>query len=93
MDLTYFCSTKVDSITKGTEEISYGYDGSLVTAEILSGTLNQSLTYGYNNDFNLTSFTYGGGTVSYSYDNDGLSDWGWELSPLAEMEETVCQSR
>jgi len=38
----------------------------------LTGTLNQFLTYGYNSDFNLTSFTYGGGSVSYSYDNDGL---------------------
>ena len=72
IDLSYLCSTKVESITNGTDMITYGYDGSLVTSETLSGTLNQILSYGYNNDFNLTSLTYGGGTVNYIYDNDGL---------------------
>jgi YD repeat-containing protein len=72
IDLTYLCSTKIDAITKGTESIAYGYDGKLVTSEALSGTLSQTLSYGYNNDFNLTSFTYSGGTESYTYDNDGL---------------------
>jgi RHS repeat-associated protein len=72
IDLTYLCSTKIDSITKGTESITYGYDGKLVTSEALSGTLSQALSYGYNNDFNLTRFTYSGGTESYTYDNDGL---------------------
>jgi RHS repeat-associated protein len=38
----------------------------------LSGTLNQSLDYTYNDDFNLTSLTYAGVTESYAYDNDGL---------------------
>jgi len=72
VDFTYLCGSKVDTITKGAEAISYGYDGSLVTAENLSGTLNEFLTYGYNSDFNDTSFTYAGGTVLYTYDNDGL---------------------
>ena len=72
IDLTYLCGTKVDSITKGTEAISYGYDGPLVTSEILSGRLNESLSYSYNNDFNLTNFNFAGGTVVYTYDNDGL---------------------
>ncbi len=72
VDLTYLCSTKVGSITNGTETITYGYDGKLVTSEALSGTLNQSLSYGYNNDFNLQSSTYAGNTHIYTYDNDGL---------------------
>ncbi len=72
IDLTYLCSTKIDSITKGTESITYGYDGKLVTSEALSGTLNQALSYGYNNDFNLQSFTYAGDAHTYAYDNDGL---------------------
>jgi len=72
IDFTYLCGAKVDSISKGTESIAYEYDGSLITCETLSGTLNQSLSYDYNNDFNLTSFTYAGGTASYAYDNDGL---------------------
>jgi RHS repeat-associated protein len=72
IDYTYLCSTKVGSITKGSESIAYDYDGKLVTSETLTGTLNQSLGYTYNDDFNLTSLTYAGGTESYTYDNDGL---------------------
>ena len=72
IDYTYLCSTKVGSITKGSESITYDYDGKLVTSETSSGTLNQSLGYTYNDDFNHTSLTYSGGTESYTYDNDGL---------------------
>jgi RHS repeat-associated protein len=72
INLNYLCGSKVGSITKGTEIISYGYDGSLITSESLGGTLNQVLNYTYNNDFNLSSFTYAGGTTNYTYDNDGL---------------------
>jgi len=72
IDFTYLCGTKIDSITKGAESISYGYDGKLVTSEVLSGTLNQSLDYTYNNDFDVSGFTYAGQTENYSYDNDGL---------------------
>ena len=72
IDFTYLCGTKVGSITKSSESISYGYDGKLVTSETLSGTLNKALGYTYNDDFNLTSLTYAGATESYIYDNDGL---------------------
>jgi len=72
IDLSHICGTKVDSISKGTESITYEYDGPLVTSETLSGTLNQSLSYAYYNDFNLQSFTYAGNTHLYTYDNDGL---------------------
>ena len=72
IDYTYLCSTKVGSITKGSESITYDYDGKLITSEALSGTLNQVLGYTYNDDFNLTSTTYANGTESYTYDNDDL---------------------
>jgi RHS repeat-associated protein len=72
IDYTYLCSTKVGLIAKGSESITYDYDGKLVTSEILSGMLNQTLGYTYNDDFNLTSLTYAGVTESYGYDNDGL---------------------
>ena len=72
IDFTYLCGTKVESITKDAESITYGYDGSLVTSEALTGSLNQILSYTYNNDFDVTGFTYAGGTESYSYDDDGL---------------------
>jgi RHS repeat-associated protein len=72
IDFTYLCGTKVESITKDTESITYDYDGKLVTSETLAGMLNQSIGYTYNNDFDVAGFTYAGGTVDYSYDNDGL---------------------
>ncbi|MGD9044407.1 MAG: Ig-like domain-containing protein [Desulfobacterales bacterium] len=72
IDYTYLCSTKIESITKGAESITYSYDGKLVTIENLGGTLNQSLEYTYNNDFDVSTFTYAGQTENYSYDNDGL---------------------
>ena len=72
IDFTYLCGTKVESITKGTESITYSYDGQLVTSETREGTLNQSLAYTYNNDFDVSGFNYSGSTVNYAYDNDGL---------------------
>ena len=72
IDYTYLCGTTVESITKGTEAITFGYDGKLVTSVDLTGTLNQSLGYTYNNDFNVTGFTYAGDTENYTYDNDGF---------------------
>ncbi|MFV9691496.1 MAG: RHS repeat-associated core domain-containing protein, partial [Desulfobacteria bacterium] len=72
IDLSYLCSTKIDSITNGTDTITYGYDGKLVTSETLTGTLNQSLVYSYNHDFNVQDFGYAGDTYAYTYDNDGL---------------------
>ncbi|CAK8718667.1 hypothetical protein GCAAIG_08125 [Candidatus Electronema halotolerans] len=72
IDYTYLCSSKVGSISKGGESISYSYDGSLLTSESKSGTLNQTLTFSYNNDFNLSAITYAGSTENLSYDDDGL---------------------
>ena len=72
IDFTYLCGTKVESITKGVDTITYGYDGKLITSETLSGTLNQTLGYTYNNDFNISSFSYAGNTHIYTYDDDGL---------------------
>ena len=72
IDYTYLCGTKVESVTKGTEAITIGYDGKLVTSIDLTGTLNQSLGYTYNNDFNVTGFAYAGDAENFTYDNDGL---------------------
>ena len=72
INYTYLCGDKLESMTSGTDSISFEYDGRLLTSEILSGTLNQALVYTYNDDFNLTAFTYAGETTGYSYDKDGL---------------------
>ena len=72
IDYTYLCEDKVETVTNGVDAIAYSYDGKLVTSETLSGTLNQSLDYVYNDDFNRTAFTYAGETTNYSYDDDSL---------------------
>ncbi len=72
IDYTYICGDKVESMANGTDSITYGYDGKLLTAEILNGTLYQSLFYEYNDDFNVTAFTYAGETTGYAYDDDEL---------------------
>jgi RHS repeat-associated protein len=72
IDYRYLCGTKVESVTKSSESIIYGYDGKLITSETLSGALNQSLNYTYNNDFDVSTFSYAGNTIDYAYDNDGL---------------------
>lgn len=74
IDLSYSCGSKVESISKNGETVHWEYNGPFVTSETLSGTLNQSLSYGYENDgdFNLDTFTYAGASDIFAYDGDGL---------------------
>jgi len=72
IDYTYLCADKIESVTNGLDTITYAYDGQLLTSVTLSGTLNQSLDYTYNDDFNRTAFTYAGDTTNYTYDDDDL---------------------
>jgi len=71
-NFAYLCGTKVDTVSKNGEGITYGYDGDLVVSEVLSGTLGQTIGYTYNNDFKVSSSTYAGGTMNYTYDEDNL---------------------
>ena len=68
----YNCSSILGEVSRGTEKVTYGYDGSLMTSDSRTGLLNQVIGYGYNNDFRLTSLNYAGTSQSFSYDNDGL---------------------
>jgi RHS repeat-associated protein len=72
VNYTYLCDTKVGGVAKGTESVTYGYDGPLVTSEILAGTLAQILSYTYDNDFLVDGFNYAGSLTAYGYDDDGL---------------------
>ena len=72
IDYHYICSDIVGSITKGAERIAYTYDGRLPTTITLSGTLDQSLVYTYNNDFFSETITYAGASEDYTYDLDNL---------------------
>lgn len=68
----YVCGTNVSEMTKGAEVITYIYDGSLLTSDTRTGTVNQAISYTYNNDLRVSSISYGGVTQSFTYDNDGL---------------------
>jgi len=72
INMTYINGTQVQNITRGLETITYGYDGSLITSDTRQGSLNQTLSYVYNNDFKLDIFTYAGVSIGYTYDNDSL---------------------
>ena len=67
---TYACGNNLASVTKGSESIHYTYDGELLTSLAYSGILNQTLTLGYDNTFNITSFSYAGDTTNYLYNKD-----------------------
>ncbi|MDO8723841.1 MAG: RHS repeat-associated core domain-containing protein [Syntrophales bacterium] len=69
---TYNCSSFLKEATKGTEKLTYAYDGSLSTTDTRTGLINQDIGYTYNNDFRTTSISYAGGSQSLTYDNDGL---------------------
>ncbi|WP_197490104.1 RHS repeat domain-containing protein [Rheinheimera sp. SA_1] len=63
---------QLKEVKEGTEKVNYSYDGSLLTSMQYSGELNSSLSYGYNNDLQVNSLSYAGGSTSLSYDKDGL---------------------
>ncbi len=69
---TYSCSNLLGSATRGTEQIVYGYDGTLLKTDTRTGLLNQAISYTYNNLFKTASITYAGITQALTYDNDGL---------------------
>ncbi|MDF1552997.1 MAG: RHS repeat-associated core domain-containing protein [Deferrisomatales bacterium] len=66
------CGGRITEAAQGTESVTLAFDGPLLTSDTRMGLLNDSMTYGYNNDFHLTSFTYAGGTEIFGYDLDGL---------------------
>ncbi len=67
---TYACQDNPGSIVKGSEKITYTYDGTLPTDITLAGTLSQSIGYRYNNDFLPAGITYAGSSETYGYNDD-----------------------
>ena len=65
---SYLCGPLLAVVEKGTEKISYGYDGSFLKTDSRTGLLNQTIGYTYDNDFRLASTTYGGSSQSLTYD-------------------------
>ena len=48
---SYSCQNNISNITKGNENFSFTYDGTLVTSIVQSGVLSSTQDYTYNNDF------------------------------------------
>ena len=72
VDLEYYVCGNLKSVIKAGEQVQYDYDGSILKSETITGTLNQSISYGFNNEFLPDEITYAGGTTAMVYDNDGL---------------------
>jgi RHS repeat-associated protein len=68
----YGCGSNLGSLTSGEEKVSFTYDGSQVTSDTRSGTLDETIRYTYNSDFALSALTYSGANLALGYDDDGL---------------------
>ena len=68
----YFYKNILKSIIKDNEKLSFTYDGDLLTSIIQTGVFDNTISYTYNNDFNISSTSYANKTYSYTYDKDNL---------------------
>jgi len=68
----YACGGRLSTATSGAEKVAYSYDGSLVTGDARTGTIEATIGYAWNDDFALSSMSYAGATSAYEYDADGL---------------------
>ncbi|MDW7712146.1 MAG: RHS repeat-associated core domain-containing protein [Deferrisomatales bacterium] len=74
------CGGRISGAALGAESVSLTFDGPLLTSDTRHGTLSQTLSYGYDHDFRLTSLHYAGETETFGYDLDGLLVSAGELS-------------
>jgi len=68
----YSCGDLPASISRGSEQLNYSYDGTLLKSIAQSGSVFGNIGFSYNNDFKPTAMSYGGMTASFGYDSDGL---------------------
>ena len=66
--------------TSDGQNLSYTYDGCLLTSENASGLITGSVTRTYNNDFNVSGISVNGDTIALAYDNDQLLTQAGALS-------------
>ena len=69
---SYDCTSFLKEAARGAEKVTYAYDGSLLISDARTGLLNQTISYGYNNDFRIASIAYAGGSQTLAYDDDGF---------------------
>ncbi len=54
------------------QQVSYAYDGSLLTSATWRGVVTGAVSYTYNHDFRVTQVAYAGLSLPLGYDRDGL---------------------
>ncbi|MDX9972605.1 MAG: PKD domain-containing protein, partial [FCB group bacterium] len=70
--IAYDTAGRLGAVSRGTESVTFAYDGDLVTSRTLSGTLGQTVSMAYNADFSVASIAYAGATQNFAYDADDL---------------------
>jgi len=70
IDYDYSCLNNLASITKGSESLNFTYDGSLLTALDYRGAVDQTISYTYNDNFQVDSITYANQTQNITYNQD-----------------------
>ncbi|MDR3177558.1 MAG: hypothetical protein LBT96_01105 [Campylobacteraceae bacterium] len=65
-------TTNFISAKKLVKKTSYTYDGHLLKSIKYEGDLGQTISFGYNNDFLVSSLTYANEKENLAYDRDGL---------------------
>jgi RHS repeat-associated protein len=71
----------ISAAISGGEQLTYGYDGPLLTIKSWIGTVAGHVSRVYNNNFWIASQSMdGGATVAFNYDNDGLLNKAGELT-------------
>jgi len=63
---------KIHTVTTSAgESVSYTYDGALTKTEELTGTVNATLAYDYDNFRRITKYRINDTAINYTYDDDG----------------------
>jgi len=72
--------------------LTYAYNGGLLTSETLSGEVEGSVSFGYDNHFRANSITVNGSTIEYSYDDDGSLTTAGDLTFIKNTDNGVLES-
>jgi RHS repeat-associated protein len=72
--LEYEAGNRVKKRTRESESIAYTYDGALLLNTIHAGTIDQTISRTYNNDFQLETLSYADIIQEFYYDDGLLTD-------------------
>jgi len=70
----------------GGETLNYTYDGFLPLTETWAGTINGTVSHGYDNNFRITQQAINGEAISYGYDDDNLMTQAGSLALARDVD-------